>query len=328
MPPVSSRLAVSSSRFFETRREPARRSSRRSWISGRARISAGRPRSSASPRLGKRRRRGVGERARASDQAAEVGRRRVQVGEHRRALVGEAAEVRHQRPQLARGSAGSRSMPARDVAAPLGGGLAGLVRLHDEVGERARARARAARAPVGVARQPGQHPVLARRGSSAPCRSRAAPGWRGGSPRSAPRRGRRAPVPNSFEQDREALAVGQAHDVVDQVEVHRRARVLDRQQALALAVALVDLASCRAAGACPARTPRTSRRSATAAGSCSCASVAERGEAARRRSAARPRPSCPSVTSMSTRSRRPARRRSSRPRPARRRGVVEDRAHL
>ena len=42
------------------------------------------------------------------------------------------------------------------------------------------------------------------------------------------------------QQDREALPVGQPQDVVDQVEVDRRARVLDRQQALALAVALLD----------------------------------------------------------------------------------------
>ena len=47
------------------------------------------------------------------------------------------------------------------------------------------------------------------------------------------------------EDDREPCALGLAHDVVEQVEVDRRARVLHRQQVLALARALVDLAQRR-----------------------------------------------------------------------------------
>ena len=75
----------------------------RSWISGRDRIRAGRPTSSASPRLGNALVRGLRERALGLDQAAEVGRRSIHVGQERRALVGQGAEVDHQQAQLAQG---------------------------------------------------------------------------------------------------------------------------------------------------------------------------------------------------------------------------------
>ena len=51
--------------------------------------------------------------------------------------------------------------------------------------------------------------------------------------------------PQLGEDQREPLAVGQAHDVVDQVEVDRLLGVLDRQQVLALALAALDLAQRR-----------------------------------------------------------------------------------
>ena len=57
--------------------------------------------------------------------------------------------------------------------------------------------------------------------------------------RSSPRPA--SPVPNSLRRIAKRCAVGQPQDVVEQVEVDRRAGVLDRQQALALAVAVVDL---------------------------------------------------------------------------------------
>ena len=46
--------------------------------------------------------------------------------------------------------------------------------------------------------------------------------------------------PELAEDDRQPLAVGLAHDVVDQVEVDRRLRAVDGQQVLALARAVVD----------------------------------------------------------------------------------------
>ena len=100
------------------------------------------------------------------------------------------------------------------------------------------------------------------------------------------------------EDQAEAVGVGLAHDVVDEVEVDRLAVRLERQEALALAgLALLDHRRAPAAARCPrraagsARTRRTSRRAATAAGSGRMRPRGSPGSRGRR-SAARPRP-CP-----------------------------------
>ena len=88
----------------------------------------------------------------------------------------------------------------------------------------------------------------------------------------APRREAGAEV---VQDQAEAVRIGLAHDVVDQVEVDRLAVLLERQEALALAAArprgsprAPAAARCPAPGAAWARTPRTSRPGATAGGSC------------------------------------------------------------
>ena len=77
------------------------------------------------------------------------------------------------------------------------------------------------------------------------------------------------------EDDRQALAFGEVVDVPEQVDVDRAVGVRDRQQVLARAFTVTDLAAAAAAAACLppaaawARSRRTSRRSAPAGGSCS-----------------------------------------------------------
>ena len=73
------------------------------------------------------------------------------------------------------------------------------------------------------------------------------------------------------EDQAEAVRIGLAHDVVDQVEVHGLAVLLQRQQVLALAaLAIADhlelgrSSRCRPPGAASAGTPRTSLPGATA----------------------------------------------------------------
>ena len=259
---------MSLSRFFVGRRRLACRA-RRSWISGRARISAGRPRSSASPRLGKLSL-AASENVprpliRSSICGAAVPRSRSSgvpctASSSRSAISGRSS----------RRKSGSRLMPR--LMSPRRSAEASPVRvgLHDPVGHLARARARAGRAPRR-SRAPGrasdavlvgqdrEHLVgLAQRRVGAVddlVQLVAAAGQAGA---------------ELAQQDREALAVGQPQDVVEQVEVHRRAGVRERQQPLALAVAAPRS---RSSGwrrrRSRARTPRTSRRSATAAGSCS-----------------------------------------------------------
>src|ERR1044071_1862630 len=64
-------------------------------------------------------------------------------------------------------------------------------------------------------------------------------------PLTSPRPAPGAAAAEIVEDDREPLADGLAHDVVDQVEVDRLGRVLDRQQVLALARAVLDLVQLR-----------------------------------------------------------------------------------
>ena len=246
MPPVSSKLAVSASRSSPTGlgllAEP-----RRSWISGRA-LDQRRP--AELERVAEAR---EGSRAPLGETCPAPRIRRPRSGaaaprsaEDRRALVGEPLEVGHQRPQLAQ--EGRQPVDAAaDVVAALGGGLRGLVGLDDEVGDTcSRSRASGAERRVGVARQPREHAVLAgqdrehlvglaqrRVGAVDDLVELLAAAGEAGA--------------ELVEQDREALAVGQAHDVVDQVEVDRRARV--RRPA---------------AGARPRRRPRRSARSGCA----------------------------------------------------------------
>ena len=76
------------------------------------------------------------------------------------------------------------------------------------------------------------------------------------------------------ENQPEAVRIRLAHDVVDQVEVHGLAVLLERQEVLPLAALALRgsprapaAARCPAPGAASARTPRTSRQGATAGGS-------------------------------------------------------------
>ena len=111
-----------------------------------------------------------------------------------------------------------------------------------------------------------------------------------------------APLPANagaelVEEDREALPVGQPHDVLDQVEVDRPRRVRRRQQVLALArpgrrpPTAAPAWSRSPAWAASARTRRSARRSATAGGSCRTRPCGSRGSWGCR-SAGRRRPSC------------------------------------
>ena len=184
----------------------------------------GGPRSSASPRLGKDSRD-----ASASVPCALIRRPRSGAAAPRSVSSGVPWSARPSRSTISRRSfaqeAGQQVEPRRDVAAALGGGLAGLVGDHDEVREvlalarqrrerLSESRASRTRRPVLLG-QDGQHLVglLQRRVGAVDdlVEVLAAAGEAGA---------------QLAQQDREALPVGQPQDVVEQVEVDRRARVL------------------------------------------------------------------------------------------------------
>ena len=261
-PSVCWRLAVSLSRSFVAG-AAWRPSLRSSWISGRARISAGRPRSSASPRLGKLSLAAVETVPSPLIRSVHLRRGRAQVAQQRRALNGQLVEVDHQRLELAQ-ELGQQVDPAADVAAALGRGLAGRVGLDDPVGHLAALARQRAQRLVGVARQVGERAVLLgqdREQLVGLAQGRvgavddlvqlvAAPGQAGA---------------ELAQQDREALAVGQPQDVVEQVDVDGRAGV--RPAAAAARPRRRRCRSARATGptSSRARTRRTSRRSGPAA---------------------------------------------------------------
>jgi hypothetical protein len=183
------------------------------------------------------------ERAELTDEAREVRRGAARVGEHRRELVGDLLEVREHRPQLAQVARQPLEGPL-DVGAALGGRLGGLVGVVDEAGDAVAAGGEWRQHAVGLAREAGERAVLvgqdrehavglAQRGVRAVDRLVqlvAAAGER------------RAEL---VQDQREPLAVRESQRVVDQVQVDRRARVLDAQQVLALAVAVLDLRELR-----------------------------------------------------------------------------------
>ena len=157
---------------------------------------------------------------------------------------------------------GKLADPRLDVGAPLGGGLPGGVGLLDEAGRPASfSRASGASDSVGVTREVGQHPVLLREDGQHPvglAQRRIGPVDR---PRSAPRRGRRGPVPNSASRIEKRSRKGRRMMLFTRSVSTGELVRLDRQQALALAVALLDLRELGRRWWCRARTPRTSRRS-------------------------------------------------------------------
>ena len=189
---------------------------------------------------------GLRERAERLHHLVEVGRDVAEVGEHRRRLVRQRAEADHRRLELAQ--EGRQALDVGlEVVTALGGGLRHLARLVDEGGDvAALARERRERG-VGVTREVGQDLVLRgeqredlvdlleRRVGAADdlVELGAAAGDAGAELR---------------EDQRQPLPVRQAHDVVDQVEVDRLRGVADRQQVLALALALVDLLQRRRRG--------------------------------------------------------------------------------
>ena len=168
--------------------------------------------------------RGLAERAEAADDVVDVRRLRVQVGQHRRrsrrpasrgcTIVGcELVEERGQRLDV-----------GGEVVAALGGGLGHVARVADRA-RHARAVARQRRQDrVRVDRQLLEHRVLARRGSRAPCRSPASAGLarRMTSLRSRAAAGEAGA--ELVEDQRQALALGLAHRVADQVDVDRLRR--------------------------------------------------------------------------------------------------------
>ena len=222
------------------------------------------------------------------------GRLRAEVGEAP-ASSGPASPPRllHRRRQLAQEGRQLGDV-LLEVARALGRGLARDVGLRDEVGHLGPVAGQRSEDRVAVAGQVGEHPVLVgedredlvglleRRVGVADglAQVAAAPGQAGA---------------QLVEDDRQALAVGQAQRVVDQVEVDGLGGLRDRQQVLALAgpAARSCAASAPAgrsrAAAGSACTRRTSRRSATAGGSC----TRRRGGSRRSRGgrcAGRPRP--------------------------------------
>ena len=119
------------------------------------------------------------------------GAARAEVGDHRRHLVGQPAEVVQRRAQLAQEGrealdrrAGCRRAPRRWPGWSCWPGLM-------KSASCSRSRASGPSAWSEFSREVGQRAVLAGQDRPAPCRSRAAPGWRGGSRRSGPGRGRR-----------------------------------------------------------------------------------------------------------------------------------------
>ena len=144
-----------------------------------------------------------------------------EVAQHRRALVGEVLEVRHQRPQLAQ--EGGQPVDAAAMSSRRSAD-ASPVALACTIQSATRpARAPAGRAP-GRSRAPGgPAPGSARRGSPSTwsvSRSAGLARWINLVQLLAPAGQAGAEL---AQQDREAFAVGQAHDVDDEVEVHRRA---------------------------------------------------------------------------------------------------------
>ena len=170
-------------------------------------LSTGRPRSAAAPSV-----RNAGSDARENgcqpgDEAVDVGGDGADVVEHRRELVGQAAEAVHGRAQLAQER---RQAPDRLLqrGAALGGRLGRLLAVDDEPRD-----ARALRGPG--ARAPGRS-SRARSASTwfcpariwqRPCRAPAAPGRRCGSPGAGRRRWPASPVPSSLMMMRRRCAV-------------------------------------------------------------------------------------------------------------------------
>ena len=229
------------------------------------------------------------------DEAVDRRRLLAEVGQHRRHLVGQPAEALHRRRAARAGRpaawrCSARGRRARSAVAWLAtlacvtksatfGAVAGQ-RREDRVAVAARLastrfwRARIVEDLVGLLeRRVGVADGLAQ--------VAAAPGQAGA---------------QLVEDDRQALAVGQAQDVVDQVEVDRLGGVRDRQQVLALARPVLDLAQLRRAAGRPAGRGWVGVHSTNFSPISDCgrivhsASRAEVVEAGRGRCAARPRP--------------------------------------
>ena len=166
---------------------------------------------------------------------------RVQVARHGRGLVGEAPEVGHQRAQLPQ-EAGKLADARLDIGAALGGGLAGCIGLLDEARDPLLLAGERGQRLVGVAREVGEHAVLSREDREHAIRL-------------SKRRIRavdhlvevlaaaREPGAELASRIENRSRKGRRMMLFTRSVSTGRARALDRQQALALAVALLDLLS-------------------------------------------------------------------------------------
>ena len=147
-------------------------------------------------------------------------------------LVGEAAQVLHRRPDLAQGL-GELLQLGLEVVAALGGGLAGDGGVAEEAGDAGAVLGQRLQHRVAVAGEAGELVVLV--GEDLQHAVGLAQGGVGAVDDLAEvvAAGREAGA-EVVEDEPEAVAVGGAVDVLDQVEVDGLAVVLQRQQALAL----------------------------------------------------------------------------------------------
>ena len=176
----------------------------------------------------------VGEGRQVRERLVDPGRGDFQVGEHRGRLVGEAPEAFHRRSELFQ-ERREVGQVAFQRAAMAGGRLRDRVALHDEVGDpRLRTAANGAKGlSESTASLASTWFSLARIAStlSSSCKRRVGAADDRVQIASAPGQARAELV----DDDRQALALGQARDVAEQVDVDRAVGVLHRQQSLARA---------------------------------------------------------------------------------------------
>ena len=226
--------------------------SRRSFPTGRTLFARVAQVGDHGPRVGHRRRadlgrlaervhgrdRGLGERALTLDEVVDGLGVGAKVAQQRRRLVGQRTEPHHRRLELVE-ELRQRLDVGGQVPAPLRGGLGDIARVADRAGHALAVARQRLEHSVGVDRELLEHGVLvgqdlehlvglAQRRVRPPddlVEVAAAPGHRGA---------------ELIEDQRQPLALGRAHGVADQVDVDRLGRVLDRQQALALARPVFD----------------------------------------------------------------------------------------
>ena len=273
MPPVS-RKDSSTSRSVTPTGRTAFASARRSAITGRASITAGVPVFDASPSESMAGHRGLRERPEAADEVVDVAARcaprSVSTGVDssasapRRTIVGSSSSRKRGSVWMSSASASRFSAVALATSLELRIALATCARSRASGASTVSELTASCSSCVVLAGQDLEHLVgLLQRRVGAPddlVEVLAAARHAGA---------------ELVEDQRQPLALGLAHRVADQVDVDRLHRVLDRQQVLALARAVLDLASAPAAArgwpsaAASACTRRSARRSGSAGARCS-----------------------------------------------------------